>query len=77
MSHRTIKTLNKVADLLEGFARGFVNGLELVVQDLGSKKRSRRARRTYTRRSPAYVRHSVYRQAPQELIIKIVQEKEQ
>ena len=77
MSHRTIKTLTKVADLLEGFARGIVNGLELVVQDLGSKKRSRRARRTYTRRSPSYVRHSVYRQAPQELIIKIVQEKEQ
>jgi hypothetical protein len=77
MSHRTIKTLNKVADLLEGFARGIVNGLELVVQDLGSKKRSRRSRRTYTRRSPSYVRHSVYRQAPQELIIKIVQEKEQ
>src|SRR5258705_1516870 len=77
MSHRTIKTLNKVADLLEAAARGIVSSLELVMQDFGSKKRSRRARRTYQRRSPSYVRHSVYRQAPQELIIKIVQEQEQ
>jgi hypothetical protein len=76
MSHRTIKTLNKVADLLEAAARGIVNGIELVVLDFSSKKRSRRIRRTYTRRSPSYVRHSVYRQAPQELIIKVVQEKE-
>jgi hypothetical protein len=77
MSHRTIKTLNKVADLLEAGARGIVNVLELVVLDFSSKKRSRKARRTYQRRSPSYVRHSVYRPAPQEVIIKVVQEKEQ
>ncbi len=77
MSHRTINTLNKVANILEATAQGFVNCIELVMQDFGSRKRSRRTRRTYTRRSPSYVRHSVYRQAPQELIIKIVQEKEQ
>jgi hypothetical protein len=51
MSHRTIKTLNRVADLLEAAARGIVSSLELVMQDFGSKKRSRRARRTYQRRS--------------------------
>jgi len=44
MSHRTIKTLNKVADLLEAAARGIVNAIELVVLDFSAKKRSRRAR---------------------------------
>jgi len=83
MSHRTIKTLNKVADLLETAVKGFVSLLILVGRVLGAllfgkpKDLTRKARRTYQRRSPSYVRHSVYRQAPQQLIIKIVQEKEQ
>jgi hypothetical protein len=72
MTHRTIKTLTKVADLLEGFARGIINGLELVVHDAAGAKRSRKARAP---RAPR-VQRSVYRQAPQQLIIKIVQEKE-
>jgi hypothetical protein len=83
MSHKTIKTLNRVADTLEATVKGFVSIVVLVGRILGAlffgkpKDLTRKARRTYTRRSPSFVRHSVYRQAPPTLTIKIVQEKEQ
>ena len=84
MTHRTIKTLNKVADTLEATVKvciavfGLAGQLwRAIVSPKEFRKEVRKAHRTYTRRSPSYVRHSVYRQAPPTLTIKIVQEKEQ
>jgi hypothetical protein len=72
VSHTTKRRLNKFADVLEAVATNIINAIELVVMDAAGAKRSRRVRAPRS-----YVRRSVYRQAPQELIIKVVQGKEQ
>lgn len=50
MSSRTRKTLSKVADLLEGFAQGILNAVELIMIDAVYGKAKYRKRPSQTRR---------------------------
>ncbi len=70
MSRKTRKTLSKVADVLEAAVQGFVTSLELVVQDLGARKRSRRTLRAYQHKP--YVQHRIYRQPAPVIVVKVV-----